>query len=154
MARAYLGLGSNLGNRLGHLEFGLRELARCGSVLARSPVIETEPVDCPGGGAFLNACVCLDTALDPNALVATALRIERARGRRRRSRNEPRVLDIDLLMVDDMVTCEPGLTLPHPRMHDRRFVLEPLAAVAPGVVHPLLGLEVRELLGRLHDRAG
>ena len=149
MARAYLGLGSNLGDRLGHLEFGLRELARCGSVLARSPVIETEPVDCPGGGAFLNACVCLDTALDPNALLATALRVESARGRWRRFRNEPRVLDIDLLMVDDIVICEPGLTLPHPRMHDRRFVLEPLAAVAPGVVHPLLGLEVRELLDRL-----
>ena len=149
MARAYLGLGSNLGNRLEHLEFGLRELAGCGSVLARSPVIETEPVDCPGGGAFLNVCACLDTALDPHALLATALRVEIARGRRRRSRNESRVLDIDLLMVDDIVLCEPGLTLPHPRMHDRRFVLEPLAAVAPGVVHPLLGLEVRELLGRL-----
>ena len=154
MARAYLGLGSNLGNRLGHLQFGLRELARCGSVLARSPVIETEPVDCPGGGAFLNACVCLDTALEPNALLATALRIERARGRRRRSRKEPRLLDIDLLLVDDIVICEPGLTLPHPRMQDRRFVLEPLAAVAPWVVHPLLGLEVRQLLGRLHEGTG
>lgn len=154
MARAYLGLGSNVGNRLGHLEFGLHELARCGSVLARSPVIETEPVDCPGGGAFLNACVCLDTVLDPNSLLATALRIESARGRRRRSRNEPRVLDIDLLLVDDIVICEPGLTLPHPRMQDRWFVLEPLAAVAPGVIHPLLGLEVRQLLGRLHEGTG
>lgn len=154
MARAYLGLGSNLGNRLDHIQFGLRELARCGSVLARSPVIETAPVDCPGGGAFLNACVCLDTALEPSALLATALRIENARGRRRRSRNEPRVLDIDLLMVDDVVISEPGLTVPHPRMHDRRFVLEPLAAVAPAVVHPLLGLEIRELLGRLHEGAG
>lgn len=154
MARAYLGLGSNIGNRLEHLEFGLRELARCGSVLARSPVIETAAVDCLGGAAFLNACVCLDTALDPNALLATALRIESARGRRRRSRNEPRVLDIDLLLVDDMVVREPGLTLPHPRMQDRRFVLEPLAAVAPGVVHPLLGLDVRQLLGRLHEGTG
>ena len=122
--------------------------------MARSPLIETEPVDCPGGGVFLNACACLETSLDPRQLLATTLRIESARGRRRRFRNEPRVLDIDLLVVGDIVICEPALTLPHPRMHDRLFVLEPLAAVAPGLVHPLLGLEVRELLGRLQDGPG
>ena len=154
MARAYLGLGSNVGNRREHLEFGLRELARYGSVIARSPLLETEPVASPGGGPFLNACVCLETVLDPRELLAAVLGIESARGRRRRLRNEPRVLDIDLLLVDDIVIREPGLTLPHPRMHNRRFVLDPLASVAPEVVHPLLRLNVRELRGRLHEVTG
>lgn len=154
MPRAYLGLGSNRGNRREHLEFALRELARYGSVIARSPLLETEPVACPGGGPFLNACVCLETALDPRELLVAVLGIESARGRRRRLRNEPRVLDIDLLLVDDIVIREPGLTLPHPRMHDRKFVLDPLAAVAPEVVHPLLQLNVRELRGRLLETTG
>ncbi len=102
----------------------------------------------------MNACVCLETVLDPRELLAAVLGIESARGRRRRLRNEPRVLDIDLLLVDDIVIREPGLTLPHPRMHNRRFVLDPLASVAPEVVHPLLRLNVRELRGRLHEVTG
>ena len=149
MSRAYLGLGSNLGDRAGHLAFGIRELARHGLLVARSPLVETEPVDCPRGGRFLNACVCLEPACSASALLAAALRIERARGRRRQRRNDPRVLDIDLLMVDDIVLARPGLRLPHPRMHQRAFVLEPLAAIAPLAVHPVLNRSVQDLRRRL-----
>ena len=149
MARAYLGLGSNLGDRAGHLAFGIHELARHGQLLARSPLLETEPVDCPRGGRFLNACVCLESACAPRELLAAALRIERARGRLRRRRNEPRVLDIDLLLIDNLVLGGPDLTLPHPRMHARAFVLEPLAAIAPLAVHPVLQLSAQELRQRL-----
>lgn len=149
MARAYLGLGSNLGSRREHLEFALHMLAKHGTVLARSPLIETEPVGCPAGGRFLNACVCLETALDAKGLLAVAMGIESARGRKRRIRNEPRPLDIDLLLLDDQSFDAEGLTVPHPRMHERRFVLEPLAAIAPERIHPTLSLTARDLLESL-----
>lgn len=153
MRRAYFGLGSNLGDRRAHLLHALRELARLGTLLARSPLVETEPVACPGGGLFLNACTCLETALGPRDLLAAALRIERAMGRRRGSRNGPRTLDIDLLLLGDLVLAEPGLALPHPRMHQRAFVLGPLAAIAPDTVHPGLSQPVRVLLGQLQGRS-
>ena len=146
MARAFLGLGSNLGDRQGHLGFAIRELAKLGTVLARSPLVETAPVDCPGGGLFLNVCVCVETDLSPRALLESALSIERSRGRVRAARNEPRVLDIDVLLVGDLAILEAGLVIPHPRMHERRFVLEPLAAIASGVMHPVLKRSVAELL--------
>ncbi len=146
MARAYLGLGSNIGNRRAHIEYAVRKLARQGTLEARSPLIETEPVDCPSGGMFLNACVCLATGLSPRELLAAAMQIESSRGRRRRQRNEPRVLDIDLLLFDDVVMTEAELKLPHPRMHKRRFVLEPMVMIAPHIVHPSLGRTLSELL--------
>ena len=145
MDRAYLGLGSNLGDREDHLRFAVREPARVGSVRACSPLIETEPVNCPGGGMFLNACVGLDVELSPRELLAEALRIEGDRGRTRTSCNEPRVLDIDLLLFGESVVREQGLVIPHARMHERRFVLEPLVQIAPKVVHPVLQLAVWEL---------
>lgn len=149
MARAYLGLGSNLGDRRAHLQHAVRALARHGTLLARSPIIETQPVDCPYGGTFLNACVCLDTDLAPRDLLGAAQRIERERGRRGDARNAPRTLDIDLLLVDDLCLAERRLVLPHPRMCERRFVLEPLVAIAPRAVHPLMRLTARQLLERL-----
>ncbi len=146
MARIYLGLGSNLGDRIGHLEHAIRSLAEHGIVLARSPLVETEPVDCPGGGAFLNGCLCLETDLEPVAMLEAAMRIERDRGRLRRAWNEPRTLDVDLLLVDDRIIDEAGLVVPHPRMCERRFVLEPLAAIAPRAVHPVRTMSILELL--------
>ncbi len=153
MARAYLGLGSNVGRRREHLEFAMHELAKHGKVLARSPLIETEPVDCPAGGRFLNACVCLETGLDAGGLLAVAMGIESARGRKRRIRNEPRPLDIDLLLMDDQSFDAEGLTVPHPRMHERQFVLEPLAAIAPERIHPSFSVTVRDLLRSLGSPA-
>lgn len=154
MARAYLGLGSNLGNRFEHIEWAVQALARHGTVLARSPLIETEPVDCFEGGRFVNACLCLDTQLGAVALLEASMKIEQARGRTRNSRNAPRTLDVDLLLVDDKTVTGPALTIPHPRMHKRRFVLEPLAAIAPGITHPVLGLTARGLLELLGSQEG
>lgn len=152
MPRACIGLGSNLGSRREHLEFALRELSMYGTVVARSPLIETDPVDCPEGGRFLNACMVLDTALNARRLLAVAIEVEDARGRERSVRNGPRPLDIDLLLIDDLMIESESLTIPHPRMHERRFVLEPLAAIAPGRVHPGLSLTVRQMLGRLDSK--
>ena len=153
MARAYLGLGSNLGDRNGHLRFALARLSRIGTVRARAPVIEADPVDCPTGGMFLNTCVCLETALEPLELLSVAAQIEQQRGRIRTKRNEPRVLDIDILLYDDLVLCEQDLQIPHPRMHERGFVLEPLAEIAPNLVHPSFNLTVRNLLAGLKSAA-
>jgi len=149
VARVYLGLGSNLPGRLGHLRVGLRELARHGVVEARSPIFETEPVDSAQGGRFLNACICLRTRHEPRQLLAESLQIERARGRRRRHRCEARVLDIDLLLVDQRIIRQSGLTVPHPRMHARAFVLHPLVTIAPRLVHPTSRFTIEELLARL-----
>lgn len=154
MARAYLGLGSNLGDRDGHLGFALARLSRVGTVLARAPVIETDPVDCPSGGMFLNTCVCLETTLEPPELLSAATQIEQQRGRSRTTRNEPRVLDIDILLYDDLVLSEQALQIPHPRMHERGFVLEPLAEIAPNLVHPSFNVTVRGLLAGLKSAAG
>ena len=153
MARAYLGLGSNIGDRERHLRFALAGLSRVGTVLARAPVIETEPVDCPGG-MFLNTCVCLESALEPPELLLAAMRLEQRRGRKRTTRNEPRALDVDILLYGDLVLCEKGLQIPHPRMHQRGFVLEPLAEIAPDLVHPSLNVTIRALLARLKGAAG
>ena len=153
MARAYLGLGSNIGDREGHLRFALAGLSRVGTLLARASLIETEPVDCPGGGMFLNTCVCLESALEPSKLLSEAMRIEQQRGRNRTTRNAPRVLDIDILLYGDLVLCERGLQIPHPRLHERRFVLEPLAEIAPNLVHPSFDVSVRSLLEGLDTAA-
>ena len=153
MARAYLGLGSNIGDREGHLRFALAGLSRVGTVLARASLIETEPVDCAGGGMFLNTCVCLESALEPPELLAAALRIEQRRGRNRTARNAPRVLDIDILLYGDLVLCEKGLQIPHPRLHERGFVLEPLAEIAPNLVHPSFEVSIRGLLEGLGTAA-
>ena len=153
MARAYLGLGSNVGDREGHLRFALAGLSRVGTVLARASLIETEPVDCPGG-MFLNTCVCLESALEPSQLLLAAMRLEQRRGRKRTTRNEPRVLDIDILLYDDLVLREEALRIPHPRMYQRGFVLEPLAEIAPDLVHPSLNVTIRRLLARLKGAAG
>ena len=149
MAKAYLGLGSNLGPRSEHILYAVRALAGCGIVLARSPLLETQPVDCPGGGVFRNACVAVETSLEPQDLLNEILAIESTRDRQRLVRNAPRTLDIDLLLYGNRIIQQPGLTVPHPRMHERSFVLDPLVTVAPHAVHPVLQLSVRELWHRL-----
>ena len=135
--RAYLGLGSNLGDRAAHLQFALDGLAaRAGRVVAVSAVYETEPVGGPPQPDYLNAVVALDTDLDARALLAVAKALEGEAGRdpEAAERWGPRPLDIDVLMVGDEVVDEPDLVVPHPRIHQRAFVLAPLADVAPGLV--------------------
>ncbi len=134
--RAYLGLGSNLGDRTAHLQFALDGLAtRAGPVAAVSAVYETEPVGGPPQPDYLNAVVALATDLDARALLTLAKALEREAGRDPEATDRwgPRPLDIDVLMVGDEVVSDPDLIVPHPRIHQRAFVLAPLADVAPGL---------------------
>jgi len=154
---AFLGLGSNLGDRARHLAEGLRGLGAGGvEVLALSPVYETEPMGFPHQPPFLNLVCRVRTALPPRDVLRLAKAVEWRVGRRPTFRNGPRVLDIDLLLYGEEVVEEPGLSLPHPRLAERAFVLVPLADLAPEVRHPTLGLTAREMRDRLplSDRAG
>ena len=151
-APVFLGLGSNLGDREAALEDALGRLAARGfRVTRRSSLWLTEPVGGPPQGWFLNLAAEGETALGPEALLEACLATEREMGRVRAQRNGPRTIDVDVLFFGDERRDTPGLVIPHPRLHERRFVLEPLAEIAPGFVHPALGLTVRELLARCPD---
>jgi 2-amino-4-hydroxy-6-hydroxymethyldihydropteridine diphosphokinase len=153
--KAYVGMGSNLGDRAGHLLLGLRGMAGAGLRVARlSSVYETEPV---GVGdtqpPFLNmvAEVGVSRPLSPEQLLARLLRVEYACGRRRVGVTTARTLDLDLLLYGDERRESEYLTLPHPRLHLRRFVLAPLAELAPGLTHPVARKTIGELLSALED---
>jgi 2-amino-4-hydroxy-6-hydroxymethyldihydropteridine diphosphokinase len=136
VTRAYLALGSNLGDRVAHLQQAVDGLAGTPGVevVAVSRVYETTPVGGPPQGDYLNAVVALETALSPRELLAVAQRQEAAAGRVRGERWGPRSLDVDVLIVGDAHVSEPDLVVPHPRLQERRFVLVPLADVAPELV--------------------
>jgi 2-amino-4-hydroxy-6-hydroxymethyldihydropteridine diphosphokinase len=132
--RAFVGLGSNLGDRLEHLERAVGLLAAAGDVVAVSPVYETEPVGGPRQGPYLNVVVELETAATPRDLLERCRALEADAGRVRTVRFGPRTLDADVLLVGEDHLEEPDLVVPHPRMHERRFVLAPLADLAPDLV--------------------
>jgi 2-amino-4-hydroxy-6-hydroxymethyldihydropteridine diphosphokinase len=134
--RAYLGIGSNLGDRLGYLQLAVDALVATADieVVAVSRVYETAPVGGPPQDAYLNAVVAIDTGLDPFELLHECQRIEEHAQRVRAERWGPRTLDVDLLLLDDCRVDDPVLTLPHPRMWERGFVLAPLRDVAPDLV--------------------
>lgn len=147
MTRAFLGLGSNVGDRLDHLRSAVGSLP---DVEAVSDVYETDPVGGPDQGRFLNIVVQIDTDLGPRALLGLCHRLESAAGRVRDIRWGPRTLDVDILWIDGATLDEPDLQVPHPRMFERRFVLEPLAELAPELLPD--GWET-EVEGRV-DRRG
>ena len=150
MANAFVGIGSNLGDREDHLRRAVELLAAedAISILASSQVRETEPVGPVAQGPFLNGAVQVETELTPRALLERLLAIEERLGRVRRERFGPRTIDLDLLVYEDAVVDEPGLTLPHPLLHERRFALEPLAELAPDLEIPGRG-SVSALLSKL-----
>ena len=145
MATAYLGLGTNVGNKRGNLVTAAALLAeRVGDVLALSDMYETEPWGFESDNTFLNAVIVMTTELSPMELLDATRLIEIEMGRIEKSDG-----DIDLLMVDEQILHTERLTLPHPLMHKRSFVMEPLAEVAPSVKHPVFGKTMRELLSEL-----
>jgi 2-amino-4-hydroxy-6-hydroxymethyldihydropteridine diphosphokinase len=147
-----LGLGSNLGDREAALAEALSRLAGHGfHTTLRSSLWLTAPVGGPPQGAFLNAVAAGETTLSPEALLSACLETEREMGRVRTVRNGPRAIDVDILFYGAERRSGPGLVIPHPRLHQRRFVLEPLFEIAPLLEHPVLGLTVAELRRRCPD---
>jgi len=155
MALAAIALGSNLESTFGDREANLREAVErvraFGEVKVVSSFHDTEPVGAVSQPRFLNGALLLETKLEPLELMQGLLDVERVMGREREGAvaKGPRVIDLDLLMVERVVMVTGELVLPHPAMHERRFVLEPLVEIAPGMVHPVLGLTVAEMLERL-----
>jgi 2-amino-4-hydroxy-6-hydroxymethyldihydropteridine diphosphokinase len=154
MATAYIALGANLGDRTETLRQAVQRLTTLGRITAVSSLYETEPVGYLEQPSFLNAVVAIETALAPNDLLAELLDVERDLGRTRTFPNAPRTLDLDLLLVDDTVLATNELTLPHPRLQERAFVLIPLVEIAPEVTHPILRRSTSDLLLALPDRRG
>jgi 2-amino-4-hydroxy-6-hydroxymethyldihydropteridine diphosphokinase len=152
---AAIALGSNLGSNFGDPEANLREailrVGKLGHIRAVSSFYKTAPVGYTDQPDFLNAAMLLSTALEPDDLMHALLAIEQEMGRDRSlvAAKGPRIIDLDLLLVDELILSAPQLTLPHPAMAERRFVLEPLSEIAPALRHPVSGLTVQEMLARL-----
>jgi 2-amino-4-hydroxy-6-hydroxymethyldihydropteridine diphosphokinase len=145
----YLSLGSNVGDRQAQLQDARARLATVGRVVAVSSLYETEPVEFTQQPWFLNCALALETSKTPQQLMAAILGIEEEMGRRRVQKKGPRAIDIDILLFDSTIVDSSDLTIPHPAMHERRFVLEPLAEIAPEVLHPVLKKTIRELRDEL-----
>jgi 2-amino-4-hydroxy-6-hydroxymethyldihydropteridine diphosphokinase len=143
---AYLSLGSNLGDREHSLREAISRLETVGRVVSVSSLYETEPVEFADQEWFLNCVVALETTMTPEQLMGALLNIEQSMGRQRVQKKGPRTIDLDILLYGDAALDSPDLTIPHPAMHQRRFVLEPLAEIAPDARHPALKKTARELL--------
>ena len=141
----YLSLGSNLGDREANLRTAIEKLGEFGNIAAISSFYETEPVEVTAQPWFLNCAVKLDTEKMPRQLISAILALEQSMGRQRKQQKGPRTIDIDVLLFGSSVIEIPSLTIPHPHLHERRFVLEPLAEIAPDARHPIYKRSMREL---------
>ena len=148
MPQVFIALGSNLSDRLKSLERAQDLIRKISKIFGFrvSPVYETDPVGGPKQRKYLNAVVEFETDLSPQELLTKLLEIETQLGRKRSVKNAPRTIDLDLLFYGDQIIHEPGLTVPHPRLHERWFVLKPLSDLAPEWVHPTMKKTVKELL--------
>ncbi len=149
MPRIFIGLGSNLDDRFGHLSQALQRLSSAQdlTIVQVAPIIETEPVGGPPQGPYLNTALQIESALSPGALLELTQGIELAMGRKPcAERWAPRIIDLDILFYGDSIVREPNLVIPHPHLHERWFVLQPLSVLAPDYAHPVLKRSIRDLL--------
>jgi 2-amino-4-hydroxy-6-hydroxymethyldihydropteridine diphosphokinase len=154
MKTVYLGLGSNMGDRAAMLQAAVCALESPRlHILRVSPVYETEPMDVPGQHWFLNQVAEAETDLFPLQLLRRIAKVEAQLGRRRLAPKGPRTIDIDILLLGNSVVTMPSLEIPHPRLRGRRFVLAPLADLAPDLRDPVTRKTVRELLGELRGQS-
>ena len=150
---AYIGLGSNLGDRIANLRAAINAIRHLGDLIAVSSVYESEPFGVEDDQPmYLNMTMAIRTHLRPTELLSQLFEIERANGRIRNCPNESRTLDLDILMIDDTILETPELVIPHPKMHERAFVILPLAEIAPVFVHPKLNRTVSEIASKLSDQ--
>lgn len=152
MEQVAVGLGSNLGVREDHLRSAVLEMAACGRVVAVSPLYETAPIGVVDQDQYLNAVVLVEVDREPGDILATLQAIERAHGRKRNGPWRPRTLDLDILLFGRRAVAEPGLSIPHPRLAERRFALQPLLDVWPRAVLPD-GTPVVALLASVADQS-
>jgi 2-amino-4-hydroxy-6-hydroxymethyldihydropteridine diphosphokinase len=153
--KVYLSIGGNLGNRELNLENALIALTQnVGTIEAASPVYETEPVGFESDNQFLNMAVIVETFLNPYAIIDQIRIIENKFGRKRQAnRYISRTIDIDLIFYDNQIIDEKELIIPHPRMHERKFVLVPLCDIAPDFIHPILNQSIKEILENSKDES-
>lgn len=146
---AFLSLGSNIGDRMANIMTALDCLRGVGKIIAVSSIYETEPVEFTAQPWFLNCVVKLDTEKMPKQLLTAILKIEQSMGRRRQQKKGPRIIDVDILLFGNSAIEAEGLRIPHPSLHERRFVLDPLVEIEGGLRHPILKRTMRELLADL-----
>jgi len=154
MHKVYLGFGSNLGDRGKNIQTAVADMERWGiKILRMSKIYETEPVGIKDQPMFYNAAAVGETSLTPEEVLMAALAIERSLKRERKEKWGPRTIDIDILMYDDLILDIHGLVIPHPHLHERKFVLEPLNEIAPDIMHPALHKPISQLLKESDDEA-
>ncbi len=155
MNKAYLLIGGNEGDRFLHMQQARTNIELiCGQLLLVSSIYETAPWGKTDQPDFLNQVLLINTVFSPEELLKGILSIEEKGGRKRTVKNAPRTIDIDILFYNDLILEKPGLTIPHPRIAIRRFVLEPLNEISPEFIHPVFGKTIRELLLECKDELG